>query len=320
MRKRLAPICVLLAALLLLTGCFEKTDPAAAAEASAVPTAEPTVVLTPDQQSVAISAVVEDTPTPVPTPTPSPTPEPTEVPPPTEIPFSYYAPTVNMSFEELIGGLEDTYYEAEGGDAVWPKGYPSSDTYYIIVDEYWQVVMVYTKDASGAYTVPVRYMLCSTGSSKLGPTKKGVFSMKETRVRFGTFAGGDYCAQYWTLIVSRTYFHSVLYTKKDLSTLILQSYKDLGTRVSHGCIRLTVPDARWIWYNCAYETQVEIRTGSKNDEATKAIREQLKLAEAPTSSFTLKPGESPYTDNWTIEDVALAIEFVNATPPPVPKS
>ena len=68
-----------------------------------------------------------------------------------------------------------------------------------------------------------------------------------------------------------------------------------------------------------YGTEVEIREGSKNDAATKAIREQLKLAEPPKVVSGLVPGGSPYTDNWTIEDVPLEVEFVNATPPPPPK-
>ena len=40
---------------------------------------------------------------PTPEPTPAPTPEPTPEHTPEPIPFSKYAPTVNMSFEELIG-------------------------------------------------------------------------------------------------------------------------------------------------------------------------------------------------------------------------
>lgn len=227
-----------------------------------------------------------------------------------------------MTFEELIGGLEDTFYESEGGEALWPKGYPDPSTYYVIVDEYWQVVMVYSQDENGEYTVPVRYMLCTTGSERVGgATRKGVFPLKECRIRFGTFAGGDYTAQYWTLIISRTYFHSILYTKKDFSTLIVKEYNNLGKKASHGCIRLPVPDARWIWYNLAPGTKIEIRKGSKSDLETKAIREQLNLAPVPDywpTSLLLQ--DVPYTDNWKIEDVDTAIPFVNATPPPVPKS
>lgn len=321
MLKKFAAL--LLAALTLAaTGCSPQAAQAQLPTEAPVTQPPATQVPTPVADSVSIVAVTPaPTETPVPTPTPSPTPEPTPVPAPTAIPFSYYAPTVNMTFEELIGGLEDTFHESEGTEANWPKGYPPADTYYVIVDEYWQVVMVYTKDANGEYTQPVRYMLCTTGSKKLGPTRKGIYPLKECRIRFGTFAGGDYAAQYWTLIVSRTYFHSILYTKKDFSTLIVKEYNNLGTRASHGCIRLPVPDARWIWYNLAPGTQIEIRVGSKSDEATKAIREQLKLAPVPDywpQKLLLK--DIPYTDNWRIEDVDTTVPFVNATPPPVPKS
>ena len=275
--------------------------------------------------------VAANTPAPTLTPQPSPTPTATPLPTPTPtaspIPFSYYAPTVNMTFEELVGGLADSYYETEGIDpvSVRPKGYPAADTYKLIVDVTWQVVMAFKKDANGEYTVPVRYMLCSTGSAKNGLTKIGKFKLKECRLRFGTFASGDFSAQYWTLIVSRTYFHSVVYHRgarngqKDLNSVYVDKYLKLGTPDSHGCIRLPVPDARWIYYNCAHGTEVEIRDGDKNDAQTRAIREQLKLAPPPAVVSGLAPGSAPYTDNWTIEDVPQEVKYVHATPPPPAK-
>lgn len=277
---------------------------------------EPTAVITPSPTpynaiSVEVDASVTPTQTPVPTPVPTPTPEPTDTPAPTAIPFSYYAPTVDMTFEELVGGLEDCYYD--DNEIWWPKGYPAADTYYMIVDIYWQVILIYKKDASGAYTVPVRYILCSTGSAKLGSTRIGTFSMQKCRVRFGEFLL-QYAAQYWTCIYSRTYFHSVLYEKKDLNTYNIESYKMLGTKASHGCIRMPVPDARWIWYNIGYGTTCEIREGSSKDEATKAIREQLILPEVPTERLSLVPGMSPYTDNWRIEEIVAELPFENEAP------
>ena len=325
---------VLLAALCLLMGaCGPKetaqaiqSDIAVTAPTQAPVTAEPVVTATP-QALVVVANTPAPTLTPQPSPTPTATPLPTPTPTASPIPFSYYAPTVNMTFEELVGGLEDTYYETEGIDpvSVRPKGYPAPGTYKLIVDVYWQVVMAFKKDANGEYTVPVRYMLCSTGSAKNGPTKIGTFPLKECRLRFGTFASGDFSAQYWTLIVSRTYFHSVVYHRgarngqKDLNSVYVDKYLKLGTPDSHGCIRLPVPDARWIYYNCAYGTEVEIRKGDKNDAATKAIREQLKLAEPPKVVTGLAPGSAPYTDNWTIDDVKLEVEYIHATPPPAPK-
>lgn len=272
-------------------------------------TAEPVVVQvpTPEQTESAPAPTLPVTPEPIPTPIPA----------PTEIPFSYYAPTVNMSFEELVGSLDDIN-SADDSDVMWPKGYPPADTYKIIVDLYWQVVMVFTKDDAGEYTVPVRYMLCSSGSARVGSeTREGVWQMQKVRVRFGEFMNGD-AAQYWTLIRSRTYFHSTLYTKRDLSTYDVTEFKKMGTKASHACIRLTVPDARWIWYNIAYDTVCEIRKGSKSDTETEWIRSQLRLAEPPIERITIEAGAFEWTDNWRIEDVDTTVPFINEAQPKPP--
>lgn len=236
------------------------------------------------------------------------------VPEETPIPFSYYAPTVNMTFEELVGSTDDVYEEARD---LLKDGYPDPDTYYIIVDIEWQVVMVYKKGADGKPDLnqPVRYMICSTGDPQVGSeTARGVFEIKKPRVRFGQFLSGE-TGQYWTLIRSRTYFHSVLYKKdKDISSYDVECYNNLGSKASHACIRLTVPDARWIFYNIGYGTICEIRDGSPSDTATQAIRSQLILPPAK-EGLKLKAGETPWTDNWTVESVAHELEYQYEAPP-----
>jgi hypothetical protein len=133
--------------------------------------------------------------------------------------------------------------------------------------------------------------------------------MKGTRVRFARFKGLTVWAQYWSLIVSATYFHSILYNSGDANDYT-SAYNNLGKAVSHGCVRLTVPDARWIYYNCAPGTEVEIRAGSSKNEETKAIREQLKLAPMPSKRTNMKAGEIPWTDNWEIDEVPQDFEYV----------
>ena len=213
------------------------------------------------------------------------------------------APTTHMSFEELIG--DNGVYEI-------PEAFPSSDTYKIIVDLKYQVVMVYERDEKGKYTVPVRYMLCSTGADKT-KSPVGTFEMKDYRVRFARFNNTDNYGQYWSLITGRIYFHSVLYTSKNASDYVSSTWNNLGRNVSHGCIRLTVPDARFIYYNMAPGTVVEIRSGSSSDKETKEIREKLLegKAKVPDKRLKLKPGEIPYTDNWSADDVPQEVPFVN---------
>lgn len=329
MKNRNRIIISILTLILLMSAFACNTQTPAVSEATEQPvvTAVPTPSFTMEpaiEDAVAVATAVPVTP--IPTPDPTPTPEPTDTPAPTEIPFSYYAPTINMSFEELVGSLDD-FNEADPlNESTFrlPVAYPAPDTYRIIVDLTWQLVMVYSKDPeTGEYTVPVRYMLCSTGSSRVGgETRTGVFNMKPTKVRFGKFASSPESAQYWSLIFSKTYFHSTLYNKRrDLTSVQKQSYESLGSKASHGCIRLTVPDARWIYYNICYDTEVEIRTGSKDDDATRAIREQMHLAPWKDGGNITVAG-TPYTDNWTIDEIQTDPQYpyVAATQPPVKNS
>lgn len=231
---------------------------------------------------------------------PTATPEPLPAPPPepTEAPFSALAPTTAMSFAELVG--DNGNYDA-------PAGYPSPDTYRVVVDIAHQVVILYTRDGEGEYTVPVRYMLCSTGLGDRTPT--GVFQIKRYRVRFGLFQNDKTYGQYWTLIQGRIYFHSTLYEERDANTYIGETYDLLGTKASHGCIRVPVPDARFIYYNLGHGTEVEIREGDPNDAELAAIRAQLVLPERPEAHVTLLPGQIPDTDNWRIADVPQELPY-----------
>ncbi|MBC5648023.1 L,D-transpeptidase family protein [Christensenella tenuis] len=219
-------------------------------------------------------------------------------------PFSKFAPTVGMTFEELVmsdDGTRDQY----------PEGFPAADTYKIIVDIEHQVTMVYSQDENGEYTVPVRYMLCSTGKDDCTP--KGTFKMDNYHVRFSQFARDKTYGQYWTQIRGAIYFHTILYEEFDTSTYIEEVWEKLGTADSHGCIRLTVPDAKWMWFNIAPGTVCVIRDGDPGDEETAAIRKQLVLADMPEERPDIDPQDIPSTDNWSPEDVAHDVPFVQGS-------
>lgn len=218
--------------------------------------------------------------------------------------FAELAPTTRMSFEELVG--DNGVYNG------YPEFFPYPDTYKIVVDLTYELVMIYRKDINGDYVIPVRYMKCSSGGSG-NDTPDGTFKMRDYRVRFALFRNTNSYAQYWSLITGKIYFHSILYDKLDASTYSTTAYNNLGKKCSHGCIRLTVPDARWIWYNIAPETVCEIKYGTKEDTETIAIRDRLQLVPLPETRVKLKKGEIPQTDNWTIEDVPREVPFVNGS-------
>lgn len=299
-RRKMIGVLLPLALLCLAAGCAAKQEPAPAAE---------TPIPTPTATAEVFSVTIVSTPTP-----PAVTATPTPVPTATPIPFSVYAPTVNMTYEELVGSTDDMDVKAS---ELLKDGYPDPKTYYIIVDKQWQLVLVYkriddgTKFGQPNLDEPVRYMLCSTGNpdSEHGhETTSGTWQIRKPKERFYQFVNLE-AAQYLTLIHSRTYFHSILYDRaKDLSTFIRESYDKLGTKASHACIRLTVPDARWMFYNIGYGTTCEIRDGSITDAETAAIRAQLKLP-ASKDNVKLVAGDIPWTDNWKIEDVAHELEY-----------
>lgn len=227
---------------------------------------------------------------------PEPSPEPTSVPDPAPLsiekqplPFAELAPTTIMSFSELVG--DNGVYEDE--TEIPPL--PSPDTYKLVVNEYWQFATVFTRDANGEYTVPIRYMIVTTGADDT-PTPGGTFHMDDNYVRFGLFSVGVY-GQYWRQITGSIYTHSLLYLHRNANSYT-SSYSHLGRRGSHGCVRMTVPDARWVYYNIAPGSVCEIVRGDRHDEAAKAIKKQLVFPRRPGSRPGLKAGRIPVTEAW----------------------
>ena len=164
-----------------------------------------------------------------------------------------------------------------------PSPTPEPVRYAITVDVKNQVVIVYGRDDQGGYTVPVRYMLCSSG--KVGtPSPVGDWVLNGRKAKWCYFPKwGDY-ARYWTRINAQVAFHSPIYSEVSTKGLKVSSYEAIGRRASHGCIRLLLEDAKWIYDNVGAGTVVTItETLPKNDELKSAL-----LAEKPDS-----PNSSP---------------------------
>ncbi len=113
------------------------------------------------------------------------------------------------------------------------------------------------KWVNGSYSKLVRTMVCSTGT-KEDPTPLGTFKAGGPCGRWYYFKKFDCWAQYAYRINGPYLFHSVIYSEKDTSTLRQSSVNNLGRRASHGCIRLKVEDAKWIYNNCPAGTTVTV--------------------------------------------------------------
>lgn len=188
----------------------------------------------------------------------------------------------------------------------------NGNPYYIMVNRKMSTVTVYGLDENGFYTVPVRAMLCSTGSSQHA-TPRGNFSIG-VKYRWHEMLGGVY-AQYLSQFRGACYFHSVCYARPSSDTLLPGYYDRLGSPASHGCIRLQTEDAKWIYENCAESTFVTVYDG--NDPGELGKPEKMVPAPGATNACRWDPTdpepENPWAGAWTT-DFTLSAETIRLEP------
>lgn len=128
--------------------------------------------------------------------------------------------------------------------------------YYIKINKGTNVVTVYKSDGT-----PYKAFVCSTGKA----TPTGTFYTSQ-KLRWHVLMGPSY-GQYCTRITGSILFHSVWYYRNgDKASQSTAEYNKLGTTASHGCVRLTVADSKWIYDNCPIRTKVIIFNGKSSDD------------------------------------------------------
>ncbi|MDO4746220.1 MAG: L,D-transpeptidase, partial [Bacillota bacterium] len=133
----------------------------------------------------------------------------------------------------------------------------NKNTYWIKVNTQCNVVTVYKK--SGSTYKPIRAMVCSCGK-KGHSTPQGTFRMG-TKIGWCKLVGNVW-GQYSMVIKGNYLFHSVPLKKKSKSTMKYKEYNKLGTNCSHGCVRLSTMDAKWIWDHCPKKTKITVYRSS----------------------------------------------------------
>ncbi|NCB92663.1 MAG: hypothetical protein EOM40_08875 [Clostridia bacterium] len=129
-------------------------------------------------------------------------------------------------------------------------------SYRITVDRVRCQVMVYAKDGGNGYIIPCKTFTCSVGLPGT-PTPAGNHVIYD-KARWFTLMGPSY-GQYVSKITSNVYFHSVAGSNMTSYNLSAGAYNMLGQPASHGCIRLSVRDAKWIYDNCpTYQSNVYV--------------------------------------------------------------
>ena len=134
----------------------------------------------------------------------------------------------------------------------------SKKPYILIVSLEDQRVYAYGLDENNDYADLARTMVCSSGRDST-PTPVGTYTdTTGPGARWHYFKKFDCWAQYAYYIQGDIMFHSVLYGEKEGSATS-SSVRNLGNQASHGCVRLSVEDAKWIWENCPKGTTVIVR-------------------------------------------------------------
>ena len=110
-----------------------------------------------------------------------------------------------------------------------------------------QVVDIYERNMLGAYDL-VKSFTCSTGLHDSTP--RGVFLDGHPLNRWHFFKKFYCWAQYSFEIEGDILFHSVIYSENNEHSLRRGSLYALGNPASHGCVRLQVEDAKWLFEHC----------------------------------------------------------------------
>ncbi len=168
-----------------------------------------------------------------------------------------YAITSQWKYVKINGKKYKLYFGKNGKRKLDVTKQLKQNTYFRIeVNLSKNMVMIYAKDGNKGYTIPVKAMVCSAGM----PGHRTITGNYSRLSRAGSWHVLRYnsVGQYCTRISGPYLFHSVVYTRYgDKYSLQKKEYNKLGKSASHGCIRLQVADAKWI-YDRAYRCSVSL--------------------------------------------------------------
>ena len=126
----------------------------------------------------------------------------------------------------------------------------SSTKYSIVCSTTYNKVAVF-KGSKGDWRL-IKFWSCCTGAYS-SPTVKGNFTTSGKTYHFGEEKG--YTCWYATSFYGNYLFHSVLYVPGSKSSYVDSS---LGYNISHGCVRLAISNAKWIYNTIPSGTHVYV--------------------------------------------------------------
>ena len=148
----------------------------------------------------------------------------------------YAEPPLTVSDSEIVSAAELLAKDA--------------DTRYLLWTDLWRLETYVLKKEEGRWSL-LRRLPCSVGDAA-NPTPEGFYHIGVHRASFGR--SGYYKAVYAMQISGNYLYHSILLAENGE---ILDGR--LGERISHGCIRHSLEDSRWLYETIPDGTSVLIR-------------------------------------------------------------
>jgi hypothetical protein len=160
------------------------------------------------------------------------------------------------------------YYDANGSASQWSyvayrawekiKNVGSTSRYIFAIDNTNCHTVVFS-GSKGNWT-PVFDWVCGVGNDKLGRTFRGITYISNR----GYVMGNDPDYFYWTTFrdnkLGGQRFHSIAYYRPNGTSIKAEHSAvfdgRLGMKITHGCVRLPLESARWIYYNAPNGTTV----------------------------------------------------------------
>ncbi|MCQ2533843.1 MAG: DUF4214 domain-containing protein [Clostridia bacterium] len=162
--------------------------------------------------------------------------------------YGYSMENALLTGWNYVDGLKYFFYE-DGTMCQDVRGIlEDQESYHLTINTVNNIIMVYAwDDVLDDWAIPVVAFVCSCGQDAT-PTILGDYTL-HSQSRWGLMMGDVYC-QYLTRISGNYLIHSECYSTVDNYTMNAYGYSLLGQRASHGCVRVTCADAKWVYTHC----------------------------------------------------------------------
>ena len=159
----------------------------------------------------------------------------------------------SSAYKQAKTRLSGVVPNAGSSEYVKANKYSSNTKYLILVNRGKHQVYIFS-GKKGSWT-KIKTFACCVGAPAT-PTVTGVFQVQDKGPYFLTGSRKNRRCWYWTRIHLNYLFHSVIYDNSSSPRHIVDG--TMGRSVSHGCIRLAVSNAKWIYDKMPRGTKIVI--------------------------------------------------------------